>query len=282
MSEKMIRSGISSGESFILTKMSKIWRIAALKFVLPPHGAPCILRTFATTPSSASSTNQLGRLSKVSTRWANAGAASSETRMPSAMATSIGCPHIESETSTSGTSLPRSMRRTGARACWWNFIRSLRESSPNAAAAGAPAPCSAVSSITLASCSLIDSRSAAYCALSTSVSAAESSLRPAIAVRAISCGMSCAPLSLLAAPLATAARCFLRACTRSSSSGRRLPVSSCAGGTLPRTFSLRKALRLRFMQSEGTWVKSSSAKRCAPISTSGVNSARLSLVTRLR
>mmetsp|Transcript_11054 Transcript_11054/g.34907 ORF Transcript_11054/g.34907 Transcript_11054/m.34907 type:complete len:246 (+) Transcript_11054:1396-2133(+) len=244
MSEKTIRSGIWSGVSLASTAASRMRSHARAKLVLPPHGASRVARTFATMPRCDERSTQRGLASNVSTRCANPGSLSSETRMPSAIATSIGVPAMLPETSTSATSLPRSMR-LGARA--------TQSSAPS------PTQSATRSAATLASCSRTEARRDSHCASSTSTSAAERVLRPFfIASRAISCGCSAAPCSCNPPGRPAILRSFLRASTRSASSGKRSPVSKSASVSLPFTRSFKNALRLRFKHSAGTRSKASS------------------------
>mmetsp|Transcript_14158 Transcript_14158/g.38134 ORF Transcript_14158/g.38134 Transcript_14158/m.38134 type:complete len:286 (-) Transcript_14158:814-1671(-) len=263
MSEKTIMLGISSGLSLSRLATSRTSSAACAKLVEPPQGAWRTSRTLSAMRASASNVTHCGLLSKVRTRWRKAGAVSSEVRIPRAMATSIGMPYMLPLTSTRGTSLPRSTANL---------------------ALGAEASSSSSRSLSwslmlwaFSSCVRTSSRKLAHCACSTSSSAVERCPRPILAV--ISCGCSALPLSAVASESARVARKALRAATRSSSSGKRLPVVSCAAATTPLTLSLRKALRLRFMQRLATRFHSISAYLCAAMSVSVVLSSALSSAT---
>mmetsp|Transcript_14870 Transcript_14870/g.43697 ORF Transcript_14870/g.43697 Transcript_14870/m.43697 type:complete len:206 (-) Transcript_14870:175-792(-) len=205
MSEKTIRSGISSGFNLASTAASRMSSSAAAKLVLPPHGARRAATAFWEMPASGSSRTHVGQDSKVMKRCAKAGAASSDVRIPSAMATCMGTPLIDPETSTRGTSLPR--LTTGLRAA----------DSPVAAACAAAAfarlPC------TLA-------RSVFHWASNTSSSSVltlPDSTDTSLAT--ISCGCRAAPFRFFPLDWRVFRR-EARAATRSSSSGKRFPVSS--------------------------------------------------------
>mmetsp|Transcript_40431 Transcript_40431/g.86221 ORF Transcript_40431/g.86221 Transcript_40431/m.86221 type:complete len:286 (+) Transcript_40431:281-1138(+) len=103
-----IRSGISSGFSFADSAASRMSWHAVSKSVLPPHGARCTRLTFSAIVRASERLTHRGEVSKVRIRSRKAECVISETRMPSPMATCIGVPLIDPDTSTSGTSLPRS------------------------------------------------------------------------------------------------------------------------------------------------------------------------------
>mmetsp|Transcript_7220 Transcript_7220/g.21292 ORF Transcript_7220/g.21292 Transcript_7220/m.21292 type:complete len:370 (-) Transcript_7220:315-1424(-) len=276
MSEKTIRSGTSSGLSRARSAQPRISSHAASKSVDPPQLAPCSARTLDATLPAPSRCTHCGLDSKVMARLRKAGWDSSATTRPRPMAASIGVPTIDPETSISGTSLPRS---TG----FGSAARSAATASSGAPSPAASATAASRASAAAAIASLTPSRIASHCACIRSASRVDSSVRPPrMHFCAISCGYSCLPLTALAPFSRRALRRLCRAATRCSSSGWRLPVSSCAGASLPLSASLRKALRDRCRQRDETRVNSISAQRLAAISTSVVRRARLREATSLR
>ena len=161
------------------------------------------------------------------------------------MAASIGRPLIDPDTSTSGTSLPRS---TCFGSAAFSDATEARPPSPAAAAASATAASRAAAAA--ASASTTPPLSAAHWPSIRSDSSVERPRRPAMHLAASSCGPSSFPLT---PPLAVScARRFWRAATRPASSGSRLPVASSAADSVPLSASLRNALRWRCRQSEAT------------------------------
>mmetsp|Transcript_16798 Transcript_16798/g.34011 ORF Transcript_16798/g.34011 Transcript_16798/m.34011 type:complete len:368 (+) Transcript_16798:669-1772(+) len=276
MSEKTIRSGTSSGLSAARSAVARISSHAASKSVEPPHGAACSAFTLSSTLGAPLRSTQRGVLSKVIARCAKAGCVSSATTRPRPIAASIGVPIIEPDTSTSGTSLPRSIA----------FGRLARSAATASRPALAPPAASSTAASRAAAAAAIASRTppsiACHCASIRSASRMESGARRAMHFCATSCGKSCFPLMALAPLARSASRRCCRAATRPSSSGWRLPVASCAGVSLPLSASLRKALRWRCRQSEATRANSISSHRPAAISTSVVFSALLSDPTSFR
>mmetsp|Transcript_19348 Transcript_19348/g.32842 ORF Transcript_19348/g.32842 Transcript_19348/m.32842 type:complete len:408 (-) Transcript_19348:403-1626(-) len=272
MSEKTMRSGTSSGLSFAPFAALRMRSHAASKSVEPPHGARFTVSTFCWMVEQPETSTHEGRDSKVSMRSRKAGAASSETRMPSAMATSIGVPLIEPLTSTSGTSLPRSTCLGSADA------RVSRPSRPTPEADAAWRTSRSRCSVALASASTTPSRIDRHCACIRSASTVERP--PRMHFCAISCGWSALPFTPCLATRAL--RRLTRAATRAGSSGWRLPVASSAGLSFPLSASLRKALRHRCRQSEATRPNSISSYRPAAMSTSVVLSAAFRDETSVR
>mmetsp|Transcript_12822 Transcript_12822/g.40682 ORF Transcript_12822/g.40682 Transcript_12822/m.40682 type:complete len:316 (-) Transcript_12822:574-1521(-) len=254
MSEKTMRSGTSSGATLWSTQAWRMHSMARSKLVLPPQGAAARRRTFSSTRAEASTECHRGWDSKVRTRLANCGAASSATRRPRAMATSMGVPVMLPETSTSATSFPRSTPR-------------FSPSVATAFSAAAPARTS--------------STMRRHCASRTSASRTEAVWSRRIAAWTTSCGKSCLPLSFRES---AAARSAARHATRSSSSGKRSPVSTSAvaRGLVLLSFSLRKALRERARQSEGTASIRISRHRLEHIFTSATSSFAVSAATSCR
>eukprot|EP00965_Chrysotila_dentata_P167337 5525360-Pleurochrysis_carterae.AAC.1 len=116
--------------------------------------------------ASPSSWNQRGVSSKVRMRCLKAVCVSSETRIPRPMAAFIGVPRIEPDTSTSGTSRPRSTEEGSAAAS----PRSSSKLEPGAAAARTSAfAASRIFSITSFTPSRIDS----HCRCNTAASASD-------------------------------------------------------------------------------------------------------------
>mmetsp|Transcript_1161 Transcript_1161/g.3651 ORF Transcript_1161/g.3651 Transcript_1161/m.3651 type:complete len:234 (+) Transcript_1161:407-1108(+) len=233
MSEKTRRSGTSSGLSLSRTTTSRMRSRALAKLVDPPQGACLAATAFSRMEAHAERSTQVGLLSKVRKRSRKAGCVSSDTRMPRATATSMGRPAMDPDTSTRATTLPMSTP--------------LAAALPAAAAASGPASSAASSARRLAaSASWLRtlSRRDRHWASSTSASRVDTCPPEwPLTLATTSWGWSAAPLSLEALPSAAISRRRLRAETRSSSSGWRLPVSSWARSTRPFTLSLRKAFR---------------------------------------
>mmetsp|Transcript_36446 Transcript_36446/g.117035 ORF Transcript_36446/g.117035 Transcript_36446/m.117035 type:complete len:383 (+) Transcript_36446:64-1212(+) len=264
MSEKTMRSGTWSGSSLCFSAASRMRSHAASKLVEPPQPA---CRTFCTRSFSEAHpdrSTQEGLLSKVRTRCRKAGAVSSDVSKPRPMAACIGRPSIDPETSTRGTSLPRSIRLLG-RAI---FIARTSHSPAEASLASATA-CSRTAAAAASACStpsFID----AHCASISSISAVE---RPrSMSLDAISCGCSCLPLIL---PSSILFRSPCRAATRPSSCGWRLPVSTSLPSNGRPSSSFRKAFRFRNRHRDDTRPHSISAHRLAAINTSVVPRAAL-------
>mmetsp|Transcript_497 Transcript_497/g.1919 ORF Transcript_497/g.1919 Transcript_497/m.1919 type:complete len:455 (-) Transcript_497:461-1825(-) len=264
MSESTRRSGTSSGATLFSMHASRICSIAAAKLVDPPHGARSSLRTFSTIDASGSTACQRGADSKVRTRCRNAGAATSATTSPSAMATCIGTPDMDPDTSTSATTWPRSTD-DGLFGCLW---------------------CSVVVVCSPSQCSRTPATMASHCASRTSSSSVDMALRVrdlAMIVATSSCGKSCFPLSAFFL-LTRASRTCLRHATRSGSSGCRSPVSIAvpARGLSRLSFSLRNACRDLARHRDGTAATSIAAHRLPHILVSVVPSARFSDATSSR
>mmetsp|Transcript_1833 Transcript_1833/g.5469 ORF Transcript_1833/g.5469 Transcript_1833/m.5469 type:complete len:344 (-) Transcript_1833:367-1398(-) len=254
MSDRTRRSGTSSGVNSCSTQTSRIKSMAIAKFVEPPQGAFRNARTFSTTSCVGSIACQRGCDSKVRTRFAKAGAASSATTSPSAMATSIGVPCILPDTSTSATTFPRSV-----------FL-----------SADVSICCC---SRTARSTSSTTARHWAWSRSCSSVDACDPNFMAALTT---SCGNSCLPLTLFF--WTRASRTCLRHATLSGSSGNRSPVSTKApdSGFDRFRFSLRNACRLRARQSDGTPATSIEAQRLPHIFVSVVPNRAFKRATSCR